>query len=380
MNYQLIESYGIIGNMKTTALVSSQGSIDWFCFPNHDSPSVFASLLDSDKGGYFQITATAENVSYKQFYWPDTNVLVTRFLSNTGVGEVIDFMPIGSDEPQQWLIRQVKARRCSMSFRLVCYPAFNYARAKHQTQIVNEGAVFLSDDLNLALISTPTLIADERGVTAEFTLREGESATFILRQVQCENDCNRPISCDRAGQLFTETICYWRNWISQSIYKGLWRGMVERSALILKLLTYEPTGAIIAAPTAGLPEEIGGERNWDYRYTWLRDAAFTVYAFLRLGFTQEAKAFMDWIERRCRESDSGGALQVMYGIDGRRQLDETHLDHLEGYRHSTPVRIGNGAYDQLQLDIYGELMDSVYLYNKHGVIEGFVSPGAISLK
>lgn len=367
MGHQPIENYGIIGNMRTTALIGINGSIDWFCFPHHDSPSVFSALLDEDKGGHFQIRSTTEDVIYKQFYWPDTNVLITRFLSNQGVGEIIDFMPVGTEQFLPWIIRQVRVRRCSMSFQLSCYPAFNYARSEHHTKLINEGAAFLSDDLNLALVTDVELQRDGDGVTAEFTLQEGESAVFVLRSIDRVEDCNCPISCQHANHLFEQTVQYWRDWISQSVYRGLWRGTVERSALVLKLLTYEPTGAIIAAPTTSLPEDIGGERNWDYRYTWLRDAAFTVYALLRLGFTQEANGFMNWIEQRCREIDGQKTLQVMYSIDGHHNLSETYLDHLSGYRNSAPVRIGNGAYSQRQLDIYGELMDSVYLYNKHAV-------------
>ncbi|MGF1457489.1 MAG: glycoside hydrolase family 15 protein [Leptolyngbyaceae cyanobacterium] len=366
MAYQPIENYGIIGNMRTTALVSLDGSIDWYCFPRHDSPSVFGAILDEDKGGFFQIKANLEEVSQKQFYWPETNVLVTRFSSDTAIGEVIDFMPIATDTPDQWLIRQVRAKRCSMRFYLKCYPAFDYGRDRHDVKLVDQGAVFLSSGLNLALITDIELESDGQGVTAEFVLEEDESLVFVLRQISDADHCSAPVSGDQAEALFTQTVCYWRNWLSQSVYKGLWRGMVERSALVLKLLTYEPTGAIIAAPTTSLPENIGGERNWDYRYTWLRDAAFTVYALLRVGFTREAADFMGWIQARCRELKDGDTLQVMYSIDGDRHLEEQYLEHLSGYKNSQPVRIGNAAYDQLQLDIYGELMDSVYLYNKYG--------------
>jgi len=366
MGYQPIENYGIIGNMRTTALVGMNGSIDWYCYPKHDSPSVFAALLDEHQGGFFQVKSTVDNAVKKQFYWPETNVLVTRFSSETAVGEVIDFMPVGADAPSDWLVRQVRARRCSMRFQLTCYPAFNYGRDRHDTKLVDEGAVFLSKDFNLALVTDAELQQDDRGVTAEFVLEEGDSVAFILRCIKDLDDCNVPISCQHAEELFEQTVCYWRKWVSQSVYKGLWRSMVERSALVLKLLTYEPTGAIIAAPTTSLPERIGGKRNWDYRYTWLRDAAFTVYALLRVGFTEEAARFMNWIEARCRELHNGDTLQVVYGIEGERDLSETPLDHFEGYRKSQPVRVGNAAFDQLQLDIYGELMDSVYLYNKYG--------------
>lgn len=366
MGYQPIENYGIIGNMRTTALVGRNGSIDWYCFPKHDSPSVFGAILDDQKGGYFKIAADLEDGVRKQFYWPDTNVLVTRFSSTAAIGEVIDFMPIETDLPNQWLVRLVRARRCSMRFRMTCHPAFNYGRDRHDTKLVNQGAAFLSPNLSLALVTDAELQQDDRGVTSEFVLEEGESMVFILRHIDQVDDCSDPISCAHADALFEKTVCYWRNWLSQSVYKGLWRGMVERSALVLKLLTYEPTGAIIAAPTTGLPETIGGERNWDYRYTWLRDAAFTVYALLRVGFTQEAAGFMDWIQARCSELKDGDTLQVVYGIEGERDLSETHLKHWSGYQNSQPVRVGNAAFDQLQLDIYGELMDSVYLYNKHG--------------
>lgn len=368
MNYQPIENYGIVGNLYTTALVGLNGSVDWFCFPAHDSPSVFAAILDARKGGHFKISPTIEKVTHKQFYWPETNVLVTRFLASCGVGDIIDFMPVGKsirERGYHWLVRQVRGLRCSMTFRLECYPAFNYARDNHQTTLTSSGACFDSPRISLGLFTEIPLQQDERGVTAEFTLSAGETAVFILREIE-EGDCGSPVPKSEVIELFDDTICYWRRWLSKCIYKGRWREVVERSALVLKLLTYQPTGAIVAAPTCGLPEELGGERNWDYRYTWIRDAAFTLYGLLRIGFTEEAAAFMSWIEARCHELGSDGALQTVYGIDGRHDLSEEILPHLEGYQGSSPVRIGNAAYSQLQLDIYGELMDSVYLFNKYG--------------
>ncbi|WP_250124444.1 glycoside hydrolase family 15 protein [Chroococcidiopsis sp. CCMEE 29] len=369
MGYQPIENYGIIGNMYTTALVGLNGSIDWFCFPRHDSPSVFAALLDYNKGGHFQITPDIDGATHKQFYWPETNILVTRFLAACGVGEIIDFMPVGKSVQEHgyhWLIRQVRGIRCSMSFRLECYPAFNYARDAHQTILTSSGACFLSPKLSLGLVTDIPLKQDDRGVFAEFTLQTDQTAVFVLRELKSDSDCGLPLQRVEAIELFEGTAHYWRQWLSKCIYKGRWRETVERSALVLKLLTYEPTGAIIAAPTCGLPEEIGGDRNWDYRYTWIRDAAFTLYGLLRIGFTAEAAQFMGWIEARCHELDPAGTLQTVYGINGCHDLSEEILEHLEGYQGSAPVRIGNGAYKQLQLDIYGELMDSVYLFNKYG--------------
>ncbi|MFQ5695254.1 MAG: glycoside hydrolase family 15 protein, partial [Terriglobia bacterium] len=311
------------------------------------------------------------DVIHKQFYWPDTNVLVTRFLSADGVGEITDSMPV--DEPgrfhgQHQLVRQVKAVRGTMKFQLECRPAFNYGRDEHEVrQCGPEGVSFHTPSLHLGLAAHVPLTPDGRGgVRTEFTLHEGQSASFLLQEIPAGADCGPALREKEAEELFEHTVRYWRRWLGHCTYRGRWREMVHRSALVLKLLTYGPTGAMVAAPTCSLPESIGGERNWDYRFTWIRDAAFTVYGFLRIGFTEEAAHFMNWIEARCHELEPDGSLQIMYGIDGRHQLTEATLDHLEGYRGSRPVRVGNGAYGQLQLDIYGELMDSVYLYNKYG--------------
>jgi GH15 family glucan-1,4-alpha-glucosidase len=365
--YRPIEDYGIIGNMRTAALVGRHGSVDWYCFPHFDSPSVFGALLDDDKGGRFEISPLSDGMATKQLYWPETNVLISRFLSADGVAEIEDFMPVGMPA-NAWhnnLVRRVRQVRGSLRFRLVCHPAFDYARATHETVVEKAGACFRSKDLSLELASDIPLTRDERGVHAEFTLEEGQKATFVLRPADPDGGCGPPPSPAETEELFHCTVAFWRHWISACTYRGRWREMVRRSALALKLLTFEPTGAIVAAPTCSLPEHPGGVRNWDYRYTWLRDAAFTVYALLRIGLTEEAKQFMTWVDARSSEADRDEGLQIVYGIDGRRDLTEQTLDHLEGYRGSRPVRIGNGAYQQLQLDIYGELMDSIYLYNKH---------------
>ena len=369
MGYQPIENYGIIGNMLTAALVGMNGSIDWFCCPNFDSPSVFAAILDDKKGGHFKISPTRPGATHKQIYWPETNVLVTRFLSPDGVAEVIDFMPVGTHQERHEhseLIRRVNVVRGTMPFSMECFPAFNYARDEHEVLINESGAAFHSPNLNLQLSTDLPLEKSDKGVTARFTLNEGQTATFAIGEIRPHVTDYHPFSEEESEHLFEDTVAYWRRWLSRSTYKGRWREMVERSALTLKLLTYEPTGAIVAAPTCSLPEEIGGERNWDYRYTWIRDAAFTLYGLLRIGFTDEAAKFMTWIEARASELNPDGSLQIMYGIDGRHELTEESLEHLEGYNGSRPVRIGNGAYGQMQLDIYGELMDAVYLFNKYG--------------
>ncbi|HEV2499191.1 MAG TPA: glycoside hydrolase family 15 protein [Terriglobia bacterium] len=368
MMYQPIEKYGLIGNMHTAALVSKEGSIDWMCWPRFDSPSVFAAILDDKKGGRFQIAPAADGFKTQQYYWPDTNVLITRFLGADAAGEVIDFMPMFPALPQQPdearpLIRLARSTRGAMPFRLVCQPAFNYARDAHETKITADGATFDSNGLTLALASSVRLQSDGRVVTADFTLETGQMAAFRLAREEASP--SGAASPQEALDLMEQTVAYWREWLSRCSYQGRWREWVHRSALALELMVYEPTGAVIAAPTTSLPEWVGGGRNWDYRCSWIRDSAFTVYALLRVGLSDEALRFMGWIEARCREIEQDGTLQTVYGIDGRRTLTEETLGHLEGYRGSRPVRVGNAASEQLQIDIYGELIDSIYLFNKY---------------
>ncbi|WP_217240811.1 glycoside hydrolase family 15 protein [Streptomyces sp. AC555_RSS877] len=365
--YLPIAEHGLIGDLRSVALVGTDGTIDWYCCPSFDAPSVFASILDADKGGRFELAASVP-ARTKQFYFPDTNVLITRFFTEDGVGEVQDFMPVDGDSVEterHRLIRRVLCVRGSIPFRTRVAPRFDYGAEPHTVRMVGDVAVFESAKLSLGLTATVPLEVDGLDARADFKLTEGESAVFALDQVGGEV---APRRCARteAEEQFTTTVAYWRTWLSASKYRGRWREMVHRSALTLKLLTYAPTGAIVAAPTTSLPEKLGGERNWDYRYVWVRDAAFCVYALLRLGFTGEAEAFMNFVTRHISPGDGkpSGPLQIMYGIDGRTDLPERELSHLEGHQGSAPVRVGNGAAEQLQLDIYGALIDSIYLYDK----------------
>ena len=362
-----LAEYGLIGNMYTTALISTDACIDWYCLPNFDSPSIFGALLDDRQGGYFSI-GVAHASRRQQFYYPDSNVLITRFLTAAGVGEINDFMPLADmlamhGQNPHLLMRRVSCVRGEMTFRLKCYPAFNYARDAHTVRRGRRGVVFQAGTARLGLVTPFPLQVRGQGVDTEFVLREGETITVMLNfTLGAEDPLAMELDADTA---FADTIDYWRRWIAQSTYTGRWREYVNRSALVLKLLTFAPSGAMVAAPTTSLPEELGGERNWDYRYTWIRDTSFSLYALLRIGFRREASDFMNWITARCSEPNPDGSLQVMYCINGGHRLPEEVLGHLAGYAGSRPVRVGNQAVEQLQLDIYGELMDAIYLFNKH---------------
>ncbi len=366
-DYKPISEYGVIGDLRTVALVGTDGSIDWCCLPRFDSPSLFAAVLDSRKGGHFRISPEGLVVR-KQMYLDDTCVLLTRFLTPDGVGEIEDFMPLWSgsadvDSPHQ-IVRRVRVVRGGMRFKVDVRPAFDFARARHRLSLVPGGAVFACGSARVGLSSEIRLRARDGGATAAFALRAGESVTFLLRYAQRHHP---PIvKAFDVEEAYRQTIDSWRRWSSGIRYGGRWREMVVRSALTLKLLTYAPTGSVVAAATSSLPERIGGERNWDYRYTWIRDAAFTVYAFMRLGLASEAEAFMRWVDARAQEAGRKGSLQVLYSVTGLHDIPESTLGHLEGYAGSSPVRVGNAAARQFQLDIYGELMDAAYLANRYG--------------
>jgi GH15 family glucan-1,4-alpha-glucosidase len=373
--YHPIENYGVIGNLQTVALIGMDGSIDFLCFPYFDSPSIFASLLDSERGGRFILSPTFQHRRPKQMYLSNSNILLTRFLSPDGVVEVCDFMPIslesGRDqvEPVHQLIRRAKCVRGEVQFQMACDPRLDYGRAKQQVKLLSEKEALFIPDCGersispIRLRSEVPLVIRQGRVESEFVLSAGQSALFIL---EGDEDAPHAIDPHRVSEEFKATLNFWQSWIAQSTYRGRWREIVDRSALVQKSLVSQRHGSIVAAPTFGLPEVIGAGRNWDYRYTWIRDASFTLYALSRLGFHSESKAFMQWLAARCRDLRPNEPLQIMYGTDGRRDLTEVELSHWEGYRGSSPVRIGNGAHDQVQLDIYGELLDSVYLYNKYG--------------
>jgi GH15 family glucan-1,4-alpha-glucosidase len=367
MSFEPIENYGVIGNMRSIAVVGVNGSIDFLCYPNFDSPSVFAALLDDEKGGCFQIQPQLKKRRVRQLYLPDTNILLTRFLAEEGVAELTDYMPIASDGKQpNEIVRTLAVVRGCVDFKMLCRPRFNYAMCGHTVSLEGQCAIFspVSDACPpMALYSTVELRQQSQEVTAEFRLRAGEKVTFVFGGIRAPGD---PPEMQFVEQRFHETARFWKAWIAKSKYTGRWRETVNRSALMLKLLISREHGSLIAAPTFSLPEEIGGMRNWDYRFTWLRDAAFTLYALIRLGFVDETEAFIGWLKGRLGDDAERGPLQVVYGIDGRQKLDEVTLDHLQGYEYSRPVRIGNAAYQQLQLDIYGEMMDSIYLANKYG--------------
>ena len=376
MTETAIADHGVIGDLQTAALVTADGAVDWFCCPRFDSPSVFGALLDGTRGGHLTVRP-AEEFTSRQMYYPDTAVLITRFFTASGLGEVIDFMPpLGREaSDNHLLVRLVHCVRGRMRFEMDVAPRFDYGRRPHQVHSTEHGLVFVAGGQSLTLhpVREPDddqlarLRVDGHDAHLTLDLTAGQVRGAVL-----ETAASGPPQAMRPAELralLDETISFWRRWLARSTYTGRWREIVERSAITLKLMTYAPSGGLVAAPTAGLPEQIGGERNWDYRYTWIRDASFSVHALLRLGFVAEAERFSAWLGDRIREHAGGpnGPLNIMYRVDGSADLVEEPLTHWSGYRDSQPVRIGNGAAHQLQLDIYGEALDAVYHATRAGL-------------
>ncbi|KAF2027906.1 Six-hairpin glycosidase [Setomelanomma holmii] len=417
--YMPIEDYGLIGNMRTCAMVATDGGLDYMCWPHFDSPSVFCRILDQDKGGHFSINPSSDDIcTTKQTYLPSSNILQTRCLGEEGVLNLIDFFPRPNNRTRdaayqdtvlasehtgkvperadlrKWLVRRVECMRGYVDVNVEVFPAFNYAQDKHTATLeglkdnakgqCQQRVTFASETLSLELNATvdcgdeedrpcPRIVFEKSstastlgdGVVASFRLHEGQAVSFILRDA--EDHSPELIDTAMVNELQTSTHEYWFRWISQSKYMGRWSEVVTRSLLLLKMLIFEPSGAIVAAPTFSLPEAIGGSRQWDYRYSWVRDASFTIYILLRMGYSQEAEAYTGYIFQRMKEAKARhGALPIMFTIWGSTDIPETELPHLEGYRGSQPVRIGNGAAFHIQLDIYGELMDGIYLFNRFG--------------
>ncbi|MEV7443249.1 glycoside hydrolase family 15 protein [Streptomyces sp. NPDC091204] len=399
--YPPIAEHGLIGDLQTCALVSSEGVLDWFCSPRFDSPSVFAGLLDHEHGGYFAITAEAApgvadgraggagglgtragrlsdgaGVVTRQLYLADTAVLITRFLTREGVGEVVDFMPVHDPHTvtdRHQVVRVLRAVRGSVRFALECRPRFDYGRARHRLALDGALARFEGPGItaHLQALGPLPLEADGDDVRATATLTAGERAAVVLTVCDARSAPPPLLNADDLTEAFSAVRHFWHEWIGHCTYRGRWQQIVNRSAITLKLMTYAPTGAPIAAATMGLPEQEGGERNWDYRYTWIRDASLSVRAMRDLGFTDEANAFRNWLQQRLHDggAPNGEPLQIMYRVDGDPFLTEEVLGHLTGWRGSAPVRAGNGAAGQLQLDIYGE---AVYALAQAGRVDNFM--------
>src|SRR5512141_1298387 len=371
--HQPISTYGLIGDMRTAALVGLDGAIDWCCLPRFDSGSVFAALLDPDRGGTWSIRPVGRWTS-TQRYVARTNVLETTFTTATGRAVITDFMPVDSAgrpaSARPEIHRRVRCVRGRVELRIVFMPRFDYASRSTRLEPL-AGGLIATDRTDQVITLTSAKPFDwsfDHGTAiATFHVEPKVDRWIVLRY---DDDDVWPVDRYESAEKLEVTTEFWQRWSAAVRYTGPYRSMVKRSALALKLLTHAESGAIIAAPTTSLPETLGGSRNWDYRFVWLRDAAFTLEALDAVGHHAEADAFMRFVKRVCRH-EGGGHLQIMYGIDGRRDLVERQLEHLSGYRNSSPVRIGNGAATQLQLDVYGEVLETADRWRRHhGMSEG----------
>ena len=357
--YPPIADYAAIGDGYTVALVGRDGGIDWCCMPEIDSGAVFCRLLDREAGGWFGVAPTAP-ASTARTYVGDTNVLATEYTTDTGRVRVTDFMPAaggGRCNPPS-IIRLVEGLSGQVEVAVTLRPTFDYARADTAVEPAPGGARARAGDDALTLRADVPMQADGLGaVTGTRRLAAGDRLAVTLSWGAGPAGATVHRDADR---LLDETLAYWRSWAAQCTYSGPYSELVRRSALVLKLLTYRPTGAVVAAPTTSLPEDLGGERNWDYRYTWLRDASLILYALQTLGYHDEADGFFDWFAKLCIECRD--RLQIMYTVTGGEELDEQILGHLDGYAGSRPVRIGNAAARQTQLDIFGGILDAAHLH------------------
>lgn len=359
-----IGEHGAIGNMATIALVALDGTVDFLCWPDFDSPSIFAALLDPEHGGHFTIAPDIGDVRVVQSYLPDTNVLLTQWLGDEASVHLTDFMsgPEELGHGAARMVRRVHVTSGEVRIRVDCRPRFDYARQQPDVEVGQDQVVFSAPGAPRLRLSAPVAFSAVNGVaTASVVLRDNDVMDFVL-----DEDGDTLLDASGRDALLADVVRRWQAWSARSTYRGRWREAVMRSALVLKLMTSCRHGSIVAAATFGLPEVLGGSRNWDYRATWIRDASFTVYALMRLGYTDEAKAFTRWSAERPKHDSTDGHLRIMYALDGSQIGEEIELDHLSGYADSRPVRIGNAAATQLQLDIFGALLDSIYLSNKYG--------------
>lgn len=359
-----------MGDVNTVGLVSREGSLDWLCLPRLDSPSVFAALLDEDMGGRMWVGPAGEFES-SQSYRPDTNILQTQFVTPTGRATLTDFMPVEEVDQEEYAFQEFhriqEVVSGTMSFQAEFSPRFDYARAPTRLERRPYGVMATSGESSLALSTGIPLTIDQGAAFGEWQARAGDQALFVLRYA---TPFVRHVEAHQTARRLAETEAFWQRWVGRCSYGGPWKAAVRRSALALKLLTYGPTGALSAAATTSLPEAPGGPRNWDYRFSWVRDSAFAMRAFLGLGYTREARRYLRWLRRLLRGLASNiGELKVGYGLEGETNLPEVELDHLRGYLRSRPVRIGNQAFEQFQLDIFGSVADAVY--EAYGRPEGY---------
>jgi GH15 family glucan-1,4-alpha-glucosidase len=354
MSSQHIEDYALIGDLRTGALVGRDGSLDWLSLPRFDSPSVFANLVGEESNGFWRIAPSNAGACVRRQYRDRSLVLETHWTTAQGAARVLDFMPLNNDYSQ--VVRIVEGLAGDVAMTMTLAPRMGYGRRTPALSDRVDGGVAISGQDRLQLQSTVALTANEGTWTTTFTISTGQTQTFTLTDAPLARP-RRPWSIVGPQAALAATDIFWRQWAAKSTYRGPWEADVTRSLILLKALTYAPSGGIVAAATTSLPEDVGGGRNWDYRYAWLRDAAFTVQAFLAAGYTDEALAWRDWLVDTIGEDPNG--LQIMYGVDGSRDLPEVSLAWLSGHRGSRPVRVGNGAARQQQNDVWGEVLDAL---------------------